>query len=1178
MHSEIERSLGDRPPTSMRTHNTCGFCSVLLFIQLAASVGALLFSPIALHAQPAAVGPEASVPSPIDVSQDGELLLLFLPGGQGLDLANTRTGQRDLVSPTPNTGYFASISPDKKYVCFKDFQPADGRLLQVPVLYDIAQKKQLPLAEPAPTAGNPVASSRGQVAYTLGERLIVLNPDLSRFLETDLGAIANVLSFSPDGRLLAFSDPQEAVSWIDLDTGSRSTAPPGRIHGYQPRFSPDGQALLARSSRGEFTGWNRASGLSRDFGPAEAAIWLDNDTVALVRKTATHFIVHRTDVLKRRFSDGTTSLLLSRNSDAAIALSPSVLALAADGSVSLADTRTGLPRPLVLQPRSLAAAPTIATPAAPSTAAARNVVTNGSIVQLLGVPYVHQVYDTPDSFTGGYSCCNATASLMAILYYNRLPPHPITCSARSSSHTSNYGFYVPSIYSYNGIIFNIPSSSVWGSTLAGWYGGFGYFLQDTTDDSLLHSTRLSQWIAGHGLTAGTDDSISYAKAKVEIDANHPVVVLNSLTSAGHYITCIGYVQNQYTLIFNDPYGNKNISYPSANGAGAYYDWPGYNNGYKNLTNVWRYNYARGTIAANTNWGSYWDLNGAVTGAGTAPSGTWDSTSTNWSSSASGTVATGPWAEQNAIFSAGSDATGSYTVSISGTQVVVGLFVQSGTPTFTGGRLYFLGTGTYFTNYVAAGATAIFNTPFGGTAAPDKWGPGTAVYNGASTCSGYFTHNEGTLALGDNSALSTVRLEVGDPTGAKIVTLKSADTTAHTLANYLTLKAVNLNIGAGGDLTFSGPINVNSNANPARTIAVSNSVTTFSGVLTNTGGIIKTGPGTLVLSGASANTYGSATANGYTTVSGGTLKLSKTAGVAAVPNGSLIVNSGGTLLLGAANQIGDAVPMTLGGGMFQSAGFNEQLGTLKLTANSVIDLGVSASVLAFAASSGVAWTAATALTISNWNGSITGGGAERVVFGSSSSGLTAAQLSQIRFANPPGFPAGTYAAAVLSTGEVVPLTAPPGITAQPADLAAIAGNNASFTVAATGTPGPAYQWRFNGTNLPAATSSSLLLTNVTPSQAGTYSVVITNLAGSTNSRSALLSVYATAAPTLCGAACSSNGQFLFSVAGVPGYPYAILASTDLTNWTVLQTNYSPFTFTDTSAPGCPYRFYRAQYLP
>ena len=802
------------------------------------------------------------------------------------------------------------------------------------------------------------------------------------------------------------------------------------------------------------------------------------------------------------------------------------------------------------------------------------VVTNSTTVQLTGVPYIQQLYDSPPEFPGGSSCCNATATLMAIQYFNRLPPHPITCT-RGGTHTSQYGFYISSKYSYNGYVFDIPSAD-W--SLEGWYGGFGYFLQDTGGSSLKHSQRLRDYIIDHGLTSATDDSTSMTKARAEIDGNHPIVLLNELTSAGHYITCIGYVIGQNTLIFNDPYGNKAVSYPGWGGAGAYYDWPGYNNGYPNLNGADRYVYARGTVASNTNWGSYWDLNGTNAGAGLAPGGTWNSTSTNWSSSANGTVATGPWAEQNAIFSAGSDSTGSYTVSVSGTQVVANLLVQRGTVTFTGGQLYFLGTGSYFSNYVAAGATSVFNTPFGGTGSPDKWGPGTAVYNGASTSSGYFSLNEGTLALGNNAALSSVRLVVGDPSGVNVVTLKSADATARTLVNKLSFNAVNFNIGAGGNLTFTGPVDTGPNSAASTVMAVSNSITILSGVLTNTGGLGKTGPGTLVLSGTSANAYGSTSANGNTIVSGGTLKLSKTAGMAAVPSGTLIVNTGGILLLGAANQIDDAVPMTLAGGVFQTAGFSEQLGTLGLTASSQIDLGAGASGLKFAASSGVAWTAAKTLTITNWNGSITGGGAEQVVFGSTSSGLSAGQVSQIRFANPPGFPTGSYAATILSTGELVPLTAAPSIILQPQSQVAVAGNAVTFTCSATGTPAPTYQWRLDGTNLSGATAATLLLPSVTLGQAGSYSVVVTNIAGSTNSSSALLSVYASAAPALCGTGCSSNGQFQLSLAGVPGYKYALLASSNLTDWCVLQTNNSPCAFTDTNTSGWPCRFYRAQYLP
>ena len=68
---------------------------------------------------------------------------------------------------------------------------------------------------------------------------------------------------------------------------------------------------------------------------------------------------------------------------------------------------------------------------------------------------------------------------------------------------------------------------------------------------------------------------------------------------------------------------------------------------------------------------YWDLNGSAAGAGsTAPSGTWDTASANWNDAADGTgTATNFAAGDIAVFSAGGDATGSYT--ITGTGVTFG---------------------------------------------------------------------------------------------------------------------------------------------------------------------------------------------------------------------------------------------------------------------------------------------------------------------------------------------------------------------------------------------------------------------------------------------------------------------------------------------------------------------------
>jgi autotransporter-associated beta strand protein len=582
---------------------------------------------------------------------------------------------------------------------------------------------------------------------------------------------------------------------------------------------------------------------------------------------------------------------------------------------------------------------------------------------------------------------------------------------------------------------------------------------------------------------------------------------------------------------------------------------------------------------NTNIGTYWDPNGATPGAGSAPSGTWDLASYNWTTDPNGAIAPGLWTGQTAIFSTGSDATGAYTITVSGVQAANHVIVRTGTVTFSGGQLNFIGFGSYYSNYVAAGATAIYNTPFGGTGSPDKWGPGTAVYNGANASGGYFTLNEGTLALGNNSALSTNYIVIGDSSGAKFVTLKSADSTARTISTKLVFNANSFSFGAGGDLTFTGPIDVSANSAAATVIVVSNSTTTLSGPLTNTAGFTKSGPGTLVLSGTGANTYGSTSANGNTTVNAGTLKLSKTAGIAAVPNGSLILNTGGTLLLGAANQIGDAVPMTLAGGTFQTAGFSEQLGTLALTGNSVIDLGAGASVLKVATSSGVAWTTGRTLTISNWTGSIKGAGTDQVFVGTTASGLSSTQLGLIRFANPAGFPPGSYAATILSTGAIVPASTVPAIATQPQDTIAVAGGTVTFTFTASGTPPPAYQWYFGGTTLAAATNTNLVLPNVTTDRSGNYFAVATNIAGAVTSRVALLTVYPTAAATLASPAyLAGSGSFQLSVTGVPTYNYAILASTDLNTWAPLLTNPSPFIFADTNSPAFPCRFYRAQYVP
>ncbi len=94
---------------------------------------------------------------------------------------------------------------------------------------------------------------------------------------------------------------------------------------------------------------------------------------------------------------------------------------------------------------------------------------------------------------------------------------------------------------------------------------------------------------------------------------------------------------------------------------------------------------------------------------------------------------------------------------------------------------------------------------------------------------------------------------------------------------------------------------------------------------------------------------------------------------------------------------------------------------------------------------------------------------------------------------------------------LPASIRPTIISQPLSLTVGPGGATSFSVAATGTPTLIYQWRKNGSNLTnggnvsGSTSTTLTITNVQSADAASYTVVVSNNAGSVTSILAALSV-------------------------------------------------------------------------
>jgi len=183
------------------------------------------------------------------------------------------------------------------------------------------------------------------------------------------------------------------------------------------------------------------------------------------------------------------------------------------------------------------------------------------------------------------------------------------------------------------------------------------------------------------------------------------------------------------------------------------------------------------------------------------------------------------------------------------------------------------------------------------------------------------------------------------------------------------------------------------------------------------------------------------------------------------------------------------------------------------------------------------------------------------------------------------PAGSATSAVATLTVLVP----PTIATPPQSQSVVQGQQASFSVVASGTAPLGYQWNFNGLPLPGATDSALTFTNVQTAQAGGYSVLVTNSAGAVSSVVASLAV---APPTVTlsvasGSAMSSNG-FTFQLSVPAGLTYVIQASSDFQTWTPITTNVAAagtnvltdvaaagsIVFTDTAAASNPIRFYRA----
>lgn len=197
----------------------------------------------------------------------------------------------------------------------------------------------------------------------------------------------------------------------------------------------------------------------------------------------------------------------------------------------------------------------------------------------LNVPYIHQLWDTPDNFWGKYAC-GPTSTTMVLTYYGVLEPKPITVS-KPQSHGSAYGWYLPNAFTHNNRTFDLWAGTPDG-TAQGIYG------------TIVDNVEGLGWVAVTGQAGGKKGVLPVMETflkpvgntveviwspteedvRASIDEGHPVVISGRVFGWGHLIVVRGYYRDpdtkQYHWIVNDPHGYQVAG--KYDGANVVYQW------------------------------------------------------------------------------------------------------------------------------------------------------------------------------------------------------------------------------------------------------------------------------------------------------------------------------------------------------------------------------------------------------------------------------------------------------------------------------------------------------------------------------------------------------------------------------------------------------------------------------
>jgi hypothetical protein len=474
----------------------------------------------------------------------------------------------------PGCGRYFNVSPDGNKLGYKKI---DENGNQTSAVYDLVSGQTSLLSNAVSLCGQ-VDFTVDATIFTIGDEIHLMKNGETEIIPTEF--YTNIASLSPDGKYIACNDAKDHIVLISVDSKSELIISPENTSSYLPQWSPDSKKVLFAASGSQIFVYDRISASLYPIGPGLNAKWSpQSDKVVFYRSETNGSMVINTDIWLSDFQGARQENLTKSN--AICEMDPCFFSN--DEIIYHTYARKEICKAKIdLSNFTLVSSEVIYTHIGDPDIKFYNTESfskNKTIVTVPGtVPYIHQVYDTPD-WHYGYGSCAPTSAMMSIAYFNKLPKWPITACC-PTSHTSDYGNYIADKYRFNKVYYSDVATTGGGENA---WGGYGYMW--TSGHS--PNANMNQYMINHQLTSNEhwDPNCKWDSTVHEIDNGWPQPICSMLTGAGHLTLAIGYVVGQHTLIFQDPYGNKNNVYMNYYGQNSYYDWPGNNNGYQNLNTV-----------------------------------------------------------------------------------------------------------------------------------------------------------------------------------------------------------------------------------------------------------------------------------------------------------------------------------------------------------------------------------------------------------------------------------------------------------------------------------------------------------------------------------------------------------------------------------------------------------------